>query len=164
MIAARNLACLAMAAALAACASGPRYDTARYDTSITPSQAVANNAALRGKEVLWGGLLINSVNMEGASQLEILAYPLDSTQRPDTEESPRGRFLAVKAGYLETVDYAEGRLVTVAGRLAETRSGQVGQATYVYPVVEAESLHLWPKVGDTPQTQVHFGIGVMIGN
>ena len=162
MSAVRNLLCLAMAAAFAACASGPRYDTARYDTSITPSQAVENNTTLRGKEVLWGGLLINSVNEKGGTQLEILAYPLDSTQRPETDESPRGRFLAVKTGYLETVDYAEGRLVTVAGRLAETRSGRVGEAAYVYPVVEAESLHLWPKISDAPQTRVQFGIGINV--
>lgn len=164
MIAARQLAGLAMTAALAACATGPRYDTTRYSTSITPPQAVENLAALRGKEVLWGGLLINSINKEGATQLEILAYPLNSSQRPDTDQSPRGRFLAVKSGYLETVDFAEGRLVTVAGRLVETRSGQVGEASYVYPVVEADALHLWPKAGDAPQTRIHFGIGVMFGD
>ena len=162
MSAVRNLVCLAMAAAFAACASGPRYDTARYSTSITPALAVKNNAALLDKEVLWGGLLINSINNEGATQLEILDYPLDSSQRPDTDLSPRGRFLAVKTGYLETADYAQGRLVTVAGRLTETRSGQVGQATYVYPVVETETVHLWPKVSNAPQTRVHFGIGINV--
>ena len=162
MSAVRNLLCSAIVAAFAACASGPRYDTARYSTSITPALAVENNAALRDKEVLWGGLLINSINKDDATQLEILAYPLDSTQRPDTDLSPQGRFLAVKSGYLETVDYSEGRLVTVAGKLTETRSGQVGEAAYVYPVVEAESVHLWPKASDAPKTRVQFGIGINV--
>jgi outer membrane lipoprotein len=162
MIVARILACTAVTAAVVACATGPRYDTTRYSTSITPSQAVSDRTALRGKAVLWGGLLVNSVNKKGATQLEILGYPLDSTQRPDIDQEPGGRFLAVKEGYLETMDYSQGRLVTVTGTLTELRDGKVGEAIYVYPEVRIDSVYLWPKVYNAPETHFQLGIGINV--
>ena len=149
---------------LVACASSPSFDTAGIDTSLTPKQAVDRSQALQGEPVLWGGVVLVSTNLKDSTQLEILAYPLDSNQRPNREQNPLGRFLAVHEGYLETADYAQGRLITVRGTLANKRIGRVGEAEYTYPVVSIDQLHLWSKQSDSSEPQIQFGIGVMFHN
>ena len=146
---------------LNACATSPEFDTAGLDATITPQKAVGEISTLQGEPVLWGGVVIASTNLKDSTQLEILAYPLGSNQRPNREQEPLGRFLAVKAGYLETTDYAPGRLVTLRGTLADNRTGHVGEAEYTYPVVNVAQLHLWSA---SLEPRVQFGFGLMIHN
>ena len=40
---------------LTACATGPRYDTARYDQRLTPQQSKADIENTKDSLVLWGG-------------------------------------------------------------------------------------------------------------
>src|ERR671926_144044 len=117
-----NMRLISAAAALtlAACASGPGISTEGVNETVTPRQAVVEIEHLRGEEVLWGGMIVSSTNLENSTRLEVLAYPLDSSQRPDTSANPTGRFLALKQGYLETVDYSPGKRVTVKGTLTKT--------------------------------------------
>jgi outer membrane lipoprotein len=148
---------------LAACASGPQISTEGVNETATPRQAAAEIEALQGDEVLWGGMIVNSANLEDATRLEILGYPLDGAQRPSTSAEPTGRFMAIEQGYLETVDYRQGRLVTVRGTLTETREGSIGEADYTYPVVESDQVYLWPQetgAEDGGWGGVNFGIGI----
>lgn len=156
------LVCAALA--LAACATGPKIDISNIDRSITPQRVTADVESLRGKIILWGGVIIASTNLKDATQIEVLAFPLDSSHKPDTAAPPLARFLAVKNSYLETQDFAQGRLLTVTGPVTGTLTGQVGEARYVYPVVTPETLYLWPKPGTSTDPRVHFGIGVMFHN
>ena len=151
-----------LALLFSACASGPRYPTEGVELAATPQLATAEASALRGKTILWGGMIINSSNLKNQTRLEILAYPLDSNQYPQTDSAPLGRFLLVKEGYLETVDYAPGRLVTLRGPLAGTESGKVGETRYTYPLVRAQELYLWSRAGKS-EPRVHFGVGVVFG-
>lgn len=148
---------------LAACASGPKFDTSGVDKSLIPTAVAADIDAARGRTAMWGGTVINSRNQERISELEVLAYPLSDSGRPQLDQSPLGRFLVQRAGYLETVDYAPGRLITAIGPVAGVRSGTVGAARYDYPVIEARELHLWPRsetAGGVSNPQFHFGIGI----
>lgn len=147
---------------LGSCASGPRYPTEGVELSLTPQQAVSEATTQLGRTILWGGMIINSTNLKDQSRLEILAYPLDSSQYPQSDSPPLGRFLVLAEGYLETVDYAPGRLVTVRGPLTGTESGKVGETGYVYPVVKTRDIHLWSRAGRS-DPRVHFGVGVVFG-
>lgn len=147
---------------LAGCASGPRYPTEGVELTLTPRQAAGEIDTVRGKTILWGGIIISSTNLKNESRLEILAYPLDSSQYPQTDSSPLGRFLLFKDGYLETVDYAPGRLISVRGPLTATDQGKVGDTRYTYPVVKTRDIYLWPR-GGRSDPRVHFGIGVVFG-
>lgn len=149
---------------LSACASTPKFDTSSIDLSIIPQQAVTESEALQGVQVLWGGVIISSSNLEEVTQLEILAYPLGSDQRPDTDKPPLGRFLALQAGYLETSDYAQGRLISISGTLQDKRSGRIGEAEYIYPVLKIDQLYLWKRRAEASEPQFHIGIGVMFHN
>ncbi|WP_092992959.1 Slp family lipoprotein [Thiohalomonas denitrificans] len=150
---------------LFACATGPELDTAGAQTSLTPGEAVQEFNAFRGEKVVWGGQIVGGTNLDEATRLEILAYPLDSSNRPDTGRQPIGRFLVRQTGYLELSDYAPGRAITVVGVLTDTREGRVGQALYRYPVVHPSQMHLWqPEARGRSGPSVHFGIGVILGN
>ena len=70
--------------------------------------------------------------LEHATVDEVLAYPLDSRYRPDTEDSSLGRFLIIKQGYIETADFAPGRSLSVSGTLQRSQPGQIGEVTYNY--------------------------------
>lgn len=148
---------------LAACASTPKFDTENVDKAITPAQAVAELDGLRGKSVLWGGTIIASHNLQNATEIEVLGYPLDSDGRPQLDRTPLGRFIARRDAYLEPVDYASGRLLTVVGPLESVRDGRVGQAPYRYPVMSAQQMALWPQsTAYRNDPQLHFGIGIGI--
>lgn len=153
--------------ALAGCATAPAFDIGQADTTLTPREAASEGEAsrLQGRLVAWGGVIIAGKNLQDSTQLEVLAYPLDEDHRPRTDTDPAGRFLITHPGYLEIADYAPGRLVTVVGRLVGTHRGRIGEAEYVYPVVAADRLRLWPRAPRTrtdTEPHIHFGIGIGI--
>lgn len=155
------LSFLATGLLLGACATTPTFDTQGADQTFVPAEAVQRQGSLAGRSVAWGGVIIQSTNLQDRTRLEILAYPLDSANRPDTNASPTGRFLAERQGYLETVNYAPGRLVTVVGPLEGTRAGRIGETEYAYPVVEAQRIQLWrPTDQYYTEPRVYFGVGV----
>jgi outer membrane lipoprotein len=134
-------------------------------TDLVPAEVAASPGVYRDSRVIWGGMIVATRNLTEFTELEVLGYPLEGSQRPATNRSPHGRFLVRKPGYLEEVDYAQGRHVTVTGTLGENVDGHVGEAPYVYPVVQATELHLWPEAHRAPagQPRFHIGVGVIFG-
>lgn len=146
---------------LSACATTPDFDTTNADLSVAPQQAANELPLLKGKVVIWGGIIVNSQNLKNETQFEVLAYPLDSDQEPNIDKKPIGRFLAVQEGYIETTDYSQGRTVTIKGTLKETRMGRIGETEYTYPTILLDRIFLWPRRSERTQTRFHIGIGVM---
>lgn len=146
-------------ALLGGCATA--YDVGNAELTLTPQQAAAAIDRARDRTVAWGGVIVDARNLADRTQLELLAYPLDCRNRPDRDAQPVGRFLALHPGYLETADYKPGRLVTAVGKVTETRTGTVGEARYVYPVLSVTALKLWPtEQQEATQPRFHFGVGV----
>ena len=127
-------------------------------SDLTPVQAARNGE--QGATVFWGGVIVSASNRQEYTDLVVLAYPLNSSQRPQQNKPPLGRFIARYPGYLETVVYSAGRELTVLGPLQGIETGTVGNAAYRYPVVKAEKMYLW---SDKDDSKVHFGVGVGIG-
>ncbi len=149
---------------LYACASGPGYDTSEVNSAISPRSVVAELEMIRGQNVLWGGVILNTINKESLTRLEVLAYPLNSSQLPQQDRDPLGRFLLEHQGFLDPATYAEGRLVTTIGSVFGSDRGEVGGMEYTYPVIKASEIYLWPRDSEyTNPTRVHFGIGVGVG-
>ncbi len=152
--------CLGGGVLLAACASPP-FNLAGVDTTMTPVQAALPGATL-GQRVEWGGVIVTARNLADRTDLQVLAYPLDSSARPEDWKSPLGRFILQQRGYLETIDYAPGRLVTAVGTVVTVQAGLVGKAPYRFAVLGAEQLHLWRKrihVSTKPSIRFGFGVG-----
>ena len=148
---------------LSACASGPGFNTGGTDRSLTPGEVTGRPQLATGKSVQWGGVIMGITNLQNSTQLEVLAYPLDEDERPETGSTPLGRFILEKAGYLEPATYANGRQVTVVGTVSGTRIGRVGESDYNYPVISARQIYLWPSTTRRGGTNTFFGIGVGSG-
>jgi len=86
---------------LISCASTPPLPIEGLVLTLQPADVVraAENGETPDAAVLWGGLIVESRHLEYHTQLEILAYPLDEDQLPDTDASPQGRFLADHKGF-----------------------------------------------------------------
>lgn len=152
------------ALALAACAPAPIYKVTTGTLAITPAQVAHSPEQYTKGDVIWGGSVINVRNFPGHTEIEILAYPLDSSQRPQTNASGLGRFIAVYPGYIESFNFPGGSLVTISGALNGSRSSMVDQAAYVYPLVSVAQSHLWTAAEmRAGHPDIHFGVGVGVG-
>ncbi len=149
---------------LASCATTPPLPSEGVDTALTPEQAAEAGMEARGSRVLWGGVIIASSHLKERTRLEVLAYPLGSGQRPVSSRQAGHRFIAYYRGFLESVDYAAGREVSMVGTISGLEEGTVGAHPYRYPTIEAEQLHLWPLPKPEREPRFQFGIGVILHN
>jgi outer membrane lipoprotein len=79
---------------------------------------------------------------------------------PQTRRDSLGRFIFEYSGYLEAASYAAYRLISVVGRVQQVQTGRVGETDYLYPVITAQQIYLWPKDSERDRTRFHFGIGI----
>ena len=151
---------LAAALLLGACASPPIETDVVADARRPDAVAAAPGSATG--QVLWGGVIVETRNVGEDSEIEVLAYPLDRRQRPMTGRPSEGRFLVVADGYVESVDYAPGRLLTVLGALDGVVEGRIGETRRDFPRVRSGTLHLWRpgEPGAAPRFSVGIGLGL----
>lgn len=154
------LSILAAAVLATGCASQPLYRGATV--VATPATVAAAPEQYHGS-VVWGGSIVAVHNRADHSEIEIFARPLDGGQRPRDNDIGAGRFIAIMPGYAEPMDYPAGGLITVTGDLAGVRSGRVGEAPYVFPLVRVTASHRWTEAAPRRRPDVHFGIGIGIG-
>ncbi len=167
LIAARSLlplSSLLLACALTACAPAPIYKTAGSAVDAVPSQVALTPERYNHGEVIWGGRIVQVKNFTDHSEIELLAYPLDASQRPKANDSGNGRFIALMSGYTEPLDYPAGALMTIRGKLDGSRVDKVGEANYVFPLVSVAQSHVWSAEEMTKgRSNVHFGVGLGVG-
>lgn len=149
---------------LAACAPAPIYKNTIGVIAATPAQVAQAPERFNNSDVIWGGRIVQVNNLSDHSEIEVLAYPLDSSQRPKANDSGNGRFIVVLKGYVEPIDYPAGALMTVSGKLNGTRSGRVGEANYTFPLISAAQSHVWSaeEMGKG-RNNIRFGLGVGVG-
>lgn len=162
--AAHVLALGLLAIALGGCAPAPIYKAAPNAVMAVPSQVAQSPERYNGNDVIWGGRIVGVQNFPDHSEVELLAYPLDGSQRPKASDVGNGRFIAVIAGYAEPLNYPDGALMTLSGKLDGSRAGKVGEADYVFPLVRVTQSHVW-TVAEMNQgrSNFHFGVGVGVG-
>ncbi len=102
-------------------------------------------SAFVGERIRWGGTIARVENREKVTRIQLVARRLGKEGRPRAEGRSNGRFLTEVEGFLDPVVYAQGRLLTVVGRLQEPETRPIGDYPYRFPVVRAESHHLWPE-------------------
>jgi len=129
--------------ALSGCVTVP---DAIKGTSPTPQQdlvRVMNAPTLYvGQEGRFGGRVINVINQQGKTRLEIASVPLDEGARPVLGEPSVGRIYADINGFVDPVDFRN-QLVTVVGPITGTEAGKVGSASYTYMVMQVNGYKRW---------------------
>ena len=164
--ASRSLRWLAplIALTLAACAPAPIYKVASGTLAVLPAQVAQAPEQYGQGNVIWGGTVISVHNLPDHSEIEILAYPLDSSQRPQPNAHGAGRFIAIYSDYIEAFNYPSGALITISGQLNGNRAGLVDQAAYGYPLVGVAQSHVWTAAEMRQgHPDIHFGVGVSAG-
>lgn len=155
----KHVLLLSLLLTLAACASSP-LQLDGVNRGINPAM-VTRETPHAGQRVVWGGMIIQTRPLQTTTQLEILAYPLQGNGEPDRQASSLGRFLIIQHGFLDPANYKPGRWVSVVGQIGHIQTGKVGKASYQFPVIQSEQLHLWPLHG-TPSGSTHFNFGIGI--
>lgn len=148
--------------ALCGCTTAPVFKDAPA-TAITPAEMAIEPERYHGIDVVWGGKILGVNNLADATEVEIIAYPLDGAQRPDQNAPTEGRFLIELPGYVEPLDFPAGRFVTLHGRVTGTRTAQIDARDLALPLVSDAAVHLWPVNFPYEQPRVHFSFGVGVG-
>lgn len=108
--------------------------------------------------VIFGGRIISTDNQRDNSEITVLQFPLDSSERPQMEKESNGRFLIRSDSFLDPEIYAPGKRVTAAGRLIGAETRLIGDYEYVHPIIKGD-LWVWePRENSFPR--FHFGLGI----
>lgn len=126
---------------LAGCTTIPAPLEGEY-SDFLPEQAVERSV---GAEVRWGGTVVETRPQSNETCVEVLARELDRSYRPTLSDSTHGRFLACREVFLDPEVFVNGREVTIVGRISDFETGSIGEFSYNYPRVNAESIYLWPE-------------------
>ncbi len=135
------------------------------DRALTPAVVAAQGDDV-GAAITWGGTLISARHRADATDLEVLAYPLDACARPLLRQPAQGRFIVRRPGYLETADLKPGRRITASGRIIAIVDGRIGEADYRLPVLEDMAPRIWPEREDVvggAGTRVRPWISIGVG-
>jgi outer membrane lipoprotein len=108
-----------------------------------PDEVRADPARFQYSQVRWGGVIAGVTNRSSDTLLEVVSRPLASSGRPRETDLTQGRFLARVPGFLDPAVYANGREITVAGRVAGLEMRRVGDHDYPYVRVDVEAHYLW---------------------
>lgn len=141
---------------LTACASTPMPLRGTF-SEVTP-QAVGANAA-RSDVVRWGGVIAAVEPLPDQTCFQIVGKPLRSNGRPVDADETNGRFLACRQGFYDPKIFAEGREVTITGRLAGNETRRIGEFEYAHPKVLADTIYLWPDDGNARNRYPYYPYG-----
>ncbi len=146
-------------ALLAGCAGQGGEKSRSAPRVPTPALVSEQPGRHTGTLIEWGGIIVRSRNLKRHSELEILAFPLRRNGRPERELPPLGRFVGIRPGYIESVNFTPGRLVTVIGPILGVRDGKIGETAYRFPEMEIEDAYLWAPEPVQNRSRFRFGIG-----
>jgi outer membrane lipoprotein len=130
---------------LVSCASSVPQQIRRAPPDNPALQEVlADSSGHAGRQVRWGGVIVETENQSSSTTVTLLALPLGSTGRPKIGDDSPGRFMAIVPTFLDPTLYSENRRMTVSGTLSGSETRKVGEFPYRYPVVEVQQYYLWP--------------------
>ena len=127
-----------------------------YNGSFEELQTSADEHV--GEIVILGGKVIETKGYPTFSEITVLQLPLGKRDRPQDGDRSGGRYL-VRSEFLDPAIYRQGSLLTVVGRLSGSEARSIGEFQYLYPILEAIEIKLWPQARKALPA-VHFGIGI----
>ena len=135
---------LGIVAGLAGCASVPEPLRGGPQQSPDPAMVRASPEQYAGVMVRWGGVIVTVKNEAAQSLVQVVSRPLGESTRPLETDESWGRFFASISSFIDPVDYAAGREITVIGVIDGVEQHDIGTYRYSYPLVRATAHYLWP--------------------
>ncbi len=127
------------------CAPFSKEIMLKVDPTLTFRDVQKNPDAYAGRTVLWGGVIIETLNKQMETLIKVLETELDFQKRPISLDRSLGRFLVRQPGFLDPAIYKEGREITVAGEIVGKEVQPLGSSLHTYPVVAAKEIYLWER-------------------
>jgi outer membrane lipoprotein len=119
---------------------------AKTDLSLTFNQVSQDPNQYKGKWVIWGGEIIETINQkDGTTQIEVFQKPLGWRGEPYETIASEGRFLVLADKYLDSYLFRRGKKITVAGEILGEKVKPIGEMDYRYPLLSGKQIHLWPE-------------------
>jgi len=116
---------------------------AQADRTLSFQQVSQNPEAYKGKIVIWGGEIIETINQkDGTTLIVVLQRPVDWMEEPDLRRS-EGRFILLVEGYVDPYVFRRGRRITIAGEIVGRKAMRLGELEYPYPLVRSKQIYLW---------------------
>ena len=133
----------------------------KVDPSLTFGQVIQNPIAYKGKTVVWGGEIIETLNQKnGTTEVTVFQIPLDSrTDAPKASNVSEGRFLILIDKYLDSNLYQNGRRITVAGEILGEQIKPLGETDYRYPLISSKQIHLWKEPAYNFYPSIFLSVG-----
>ena len=117
----------------------------QVDRNLTYGALASRPDEARGKIVLLGGTIVQTMPRPKETEIEVVQKQLSSSGEPYLTDKSEGRFLVVVDRFLDPAIYRSGRDITVAGEVQESVLRRLGEIDYRYPVITAMELHLWKE-------------------
>jgi len=130
------------------------------DRDLSFQMIQRNSSDFRGRTVLLGGRIIETIPLPGKTRIIVLQHPLGYRDRPLVDQKSGGRFIVEAQDFLDPFVFGADRQVTVAGILAGKETKPLGEIEYVYPIVASRELYLWPPEHPADIPRFYFGIGI----
>ncbi|WP_456415694.1 Slp family lipoprotein [Thiolapillus sp.] len=131
---------------LAGCASNiPQTITEAPAEAIFARQVQQAPDAYNGKQVRWGGEVLEVANTEQHTDVLVLGRELKNDGEPVKNSPVDARFIARFPGFREPSEFPQGQRITVSGVLSGVEVHNVGEYPYSYPVVNVSDVYRWPK-------------------
>jgi outer membrane lipoprotein len=132
----------------------------QIDPAITVKQVFDNPDAYKGKMILWGGEIIQTMNQkDGSTLIEVFQTPLGWREEPkETKASvtSEGRFLIQFPTYVDSYLYRRGRKITVAGEVQGAMTKTLDEMNYRFPVIVSKQIHLWDEYSNPTPTSSYY--------
>ncbi len=145
---------------LAGCASGISSRSRAMVTYIGSFSTLQKTPdAYKSEIVMFGGRIIETKASPALSEITVLQLALDSNGHPHNPDQSGGRFIVQAKKFLDPAIYQKDTYLTVVGTIKGSKVGLIGGYRYVYPLVAAIEIKLWPKRMRTSPA-IHLGIGV----
>jgi outer membrane lipoprotein len=141
----KNFLLLAGFLFLFACAPFSKSVMDRVDPETSFNEVQRDPEGFRGRVVLWGGVIVETLNRANETLIKVRQTELDLEQRPKYPDRSQGRFIIQYNGFLDPAIYREGREITVAGEITGKEVLPLGNINYTYPVIKAQEIYLWER-------------------
>jgi outer membrane lipoprotein len=115
----------------------------QVDRNLTYGALASRPDESRGKIVLLGGTIVQTVPKPTETEIEVVQKPVSTSGEPYLTDKSEGRYLVVVDRFLDPAIYSAGRDVTVAGKVQSSVTRRLGEIDYRYPVIGALELYLW---------------------
>jgi len=141
---------------LAGCSVLPRSVLKEADRDITLDMVQSNPERLVGSKVIWGGVILNSENLENVTEIEVLETELSFDERPKNGSS-KGRFIIQSPGYLDTNIYSKSKKITVAGTVKGIERRKIGKMDYPYPIITPIEVRAFEPLPERYMDPYYYG-------